>query len=133
MQAERGVIGWGWGTPSPCLVSSCVAPPDQTHRGHRYPPAAPEKALTLTAGPVPGSQICQHDSALPQAQARVPFLFPAWGFSCKVFIRWSHWLPWLGGAICQTRAFMELGFPKLPFLSLQKGYQGPQHPKGALA
>lgn len=104
----------------PSIVQLCgSAGPGSQRTQIPAPPPLLRKALKLTAGPVPGSQGCQHDSALPQAQARVPFLFPAWGFSGKLFITWGHWLPWPGGPICQTHAFLELSFPTVPFLSLQ--------------
>lgn len=76
-------------------------------------------------------QSCQHDSALPPAQAtELPAWFPARAFPCEVSTRWGHWYPGREGPHFRHMLFWNMVFlkPSSPFLRLL----GPKHPKGAL-
>lgn len=90
------------------------------------------KALKLTVGPVPGSQSCQNDSAIPQAQARVPFLFPPGASPVSCLLDGATGYPGQEGPFVRHMPFWNLVFLRCLF-SLPAGYQGPQYPKGALA
>lgn len=57
-------VGYPFTLPSVQLCGSAWPGSQRT----QIPPSCPEKGPTLTAGPVPGSQICQHDSALPRSR-----------------------------------------------------------------